>query len=161
MKVIVKNKTDAKAAWRYQTEGTIYNLKTDKNNTRNNKSFEIKSSAPYWLLESNSELPFSAVPDLRITWEPFTLVFLARGQSPWILAYGNSDYAPVSNSFLVDVKDQKLFPASFAGEEKYEPGKINNFSPNYQQWILWGVLIAAVLILFVLAYYMAKTMRKG
>lgn len=73
-----------------------------------------------------------------------------------------ADYGPVYDNYLSEAEDQKTLPASISGEESYTPRIVlaDEPTPAYQQWILWGVLILAVIILSVLAYYMARSMNK-
>ncbi|ULQ59529.1 DUF2339 domain-containing protein [Brucepastera parasyntrophica] len=162
MGIIIKNRFSEKDPWAYRREGTIYYLKADASGVeQKNKPFEISSNAPFWQISSMADIPFAVVPDMLLEWEPYRLVFFARGEGPWILAYGNSDYEPVQNSYLGPLADRDPLPSVIIGEEIYRPEKLSGHSgPDYQQIILWSVLILAVLVLSLLAYGMAKTLRK-
>ncbi len=163
MPIELKNRISEHAPWAFKSKETIYRFKEDDSGkVRKNKPFEVTSRAPYWQIKAAGDLPFATVPEMQIFWEPYQVVWLARGTGPWILAYGNSDYGPVYDNYLNEASDQKTLPASISGEETYTPRpmQIEEQSPAYQQWILWGVLILAVLILSVLAYSMARSMNK-
>ena len=163
MPIELKNRISENAPWALKSKGTIYRFKQDlEGKVRKNKPFEITSRAPYWQIKALGDLPFATVPEMEITWEPYQVIWLARGTGPWVLAYGNSDYGPVYDNYLSEAEDQKTLPASISGEESYTPRIVlaDEPTPAYQQWILWGVLILAVIILSVLAYYMARSMNK-
>lgn len=163
MSVDVKNRMTEKAPWAFKSEGDIYRFKADADgDERKNKPFEISSRAPYWLLHSSGPVPFVNVPEMEVQWEPYKVVWLARGEGPWVLAYGNRDYAMVFDNNLSSVQDSEMVAAGVIGEEKYEPRPVPEEEPesDYQQWILWAVLIIAVLVLSGLAYVVAKGMNK-
>lgn len=163
MNVELKNRLTEKAPWAYKTQGAIYRFNTESDGAeKKSKPFEISSRAPYWLIQSTDDMPFAIVPDMLIAWEPYEVVFLARGNGPWVLAYGNSNFAPVYGSALAALEDQTPLNAEIAGPEKFEPRDTSGDESNsdYQQWLLWGVLIFAVALLSLLAYYMARSMNK-
>ena len=163
MPIELKNRISEHAPWAFKSKEIIYRFKEDAaGKVRKNKSFEIASRAPHWQIKATGDLPFAAVPEMKIVWEPYQVVWLARGTGPWILAYGNSDYGPVYDNYLSEANDQKPLPASVSGEESYTPRAVpaEEVTPAYQQWILWGVLILAVIILSLLAYSMARSMNK-
>ncbi len=163
MNVDVKNRMTEKAPWAFKAEGDIYRFKPDaKGNERKNAPFEIDSRAPHWLLHSTGPVPFVNAPDMEIQWEPYKLVWLARGEGPWILAYGNHDSGMVFDNNLRLVDDGTLLEASIVGEERYTPRSepAAFMDADKQQWMLWAVLILAVLVLSGFAYVVAKGMIK-
>jgi hypothetical protein len=169
LKVEIKNRLSEDLPWETWARGSLYRFNADtaaasgeeRDAVRKNKPWEGTSRAPYWLLRAEGGLPFASVPVMRLTWEPYRIVFLARGTGPWILAYGNRDYGPVSGSWLGPARDQKLLPASVTGGERYTPRILEAAAEHdYQQWILWGVLILAVVVLSGLAWFMAKSMKE-
>jgi hypothetical protein len=163
MSVDVKNRMTEKAPWAFKSEGDIYLFKADADgNERKNGPFAISSRAPYWLLHSSAPVPFVNVPDMKIEWEPYKVVWLARGEGPWVLAYGNRDFGMVFDNNLSSVQDNTMVAAGIVGEEQYKPRPVQEEEPEsgYQQWILWAVLVLAVLVLCGLSYVVAKGMNK-
>jgi hypothetical protein len=170
LRVEIKNRFSEDLPWETWARGNLYRFKADtsaaskaeRSAIRKNKAWEGTSRAPYWLLRAEGGLPFASVPEMLLIWEPYQVVFLARGTGPWILAYGNRDYGPVSDSWLTPARDQKLLPASVTGGERYTPRTPETAAQrDYRQWILWGVLILAVIILSGLAWLMAKSMKEN
>jgi hypothetical protein len=142
--------------WQFWDEGTIFRIGAGPD-LRKNKPWTGKTSYPFWKINSRGGIPFASVPGLLLTWEPYSIVFLARGKGPWILAYGNRDAAPAGN-LPRQFQDQETQPAVITGSEirQTRPAK----EPAWKQWILWASLILAVAALSAMAYYMAKSMRK-
>jgi hypothetical protein len=170
LKVEIKNRLGKDLPWETWARGNLYHFKADtsaasaeeRSAVRKNKPWKGTSHAPYWLLRAEGGLPFASVPDMQLIWEPYQVVFLARGTGPWILAYGNRNYGPMPGSWLSPAQDQKLLPASVTGGERYTPRTPEAAAQrDYRQWILWGVLILAVLILSGLAWFMAKSMKEN
>ena len=161
--VDLQNRMTEKAPWAFKAEGDIYRFKPDRSgNERSNKPFEISSRAPYWQLHAAGNVPFVNVPEMAIHWEPYKLVWMARGEGPWILAYGNRDFGLVYDSNLSSVADSQLLEAKIVGDETYAPRPEPEEEPesDYQQWVLWAVLVLAVAVLSGLAYVVAKGMGK-
>ena len=161
--VDVKNRMTEKAPWAFKAEGDIYRFKPDaKGNERKNSPFEIDSRAPHWLLHSTGTVTFVDAPDMEIQWEPYKLVWLARGIGPWVLAYGNHESGMVFDNNLSLLDEGTLLEASVVGEERYTPRLEETafLDADKQQWMLWAVLILAVLVLSGFAYVVAKGMTK-
>lgn len=68
----------------------------------------------------------------------------------------------VFDNNLSSVQDDAMVASEIIGDEKYEshPVVAEELEPVYQQWVLWGVLILAVVVLSGLAYVVAKGMGK-
>ena len=161
MPIKLYSRFDESRNWSYVDDYNLYRFNPDANNTvRRNQPLAISSHLPYGLI--TSELPFANPPQMIVHWQPYQLIFLARGAGPWVLAYGNQDYAPVFDRYLRETAGQQPLAAQITGEETYQPRAVSKVEPpaNYQQWLLWGVLMLAVIILSVLAFYMARSMKK-
>ena len=169
IQVIIKNRFSEEDDWRISNRGTIFRYNTasgiEKNEPFSSDSFNLTlgafySQAPYWELEAAGGLPFSSVPDMVLRWKYRELIFPARGQGPWTLAYGNPECPPIGESLRIN-RETELESAIFTGEQRYI--KTDLFLPkekDYSSYFLWAFLGAAVLILLVLAFKIAKSMRK-
>lgn len=101
-------------------------------------------------------------PRLELGWIPHTLVFAARGAGPYRLAYGsaqaNSAAYPIQ-SLVPDYGDgsseavRKLIGAATLGKAATAGGE-SQLKPqiDFKRWLLWSVLLAAVLVLGLMAF---------
>jgi hypothetical protein len=164
--VLVKNRGNEKDEWSVRASGTLFRYNSADGTIRN-PPFELNpgrnfTQAPFWELEASGELYFSAAPELLIRWKPGELIFPARGKGPWTLAYGNAACAPLGRGELFPLAgDAELQAAVFTGEARYE--RTSGAPPkerDYSIYFLWAFLAAAALILTILAFSIAKSMRK-
>ena len=164
--VIIKNRFNENDEWNIARRGTIFRYNStdgiEKNAPFIIASGGFNSQPPYWELEAAGGLPFSSVPDMVIRWKARELIFPARGSGPWTLAFGNIECPPLSSlEILTIVREAELEEALFTGEIRYEktdltiPGK-----RSYGHYILWAVLGTAVLLLSILAFKIAQSMKK-
>jgi hypothetical protein len=147
--------------WSYRGRETIYRFNSGPGETRKNDPFPVSASAPYWELKAPGERVFAEPPEMVIRWKMRELVFLALGRGPWTLAYGSAAYAP-SDDELPLPEEGELLPALPTGTTRYEAGRREGIKEDrlYGVWLLWGVLILAVLLLSFLAFRIARSMRK-
>jgi hypothetical protein len=129
-----------------------------------NEPVEVSFSYPHWRLESHS-FPFAAVPECRFQWMPEELVFPARGKGPWTLAYGNADCGPLQSAAIGELLGRKAdgpgIEKAVIGEPVYIRQKGKGVFPfRIGQFLLWAILIIAVIVLTSLAWYIAKIMKK-
>ncbi len=100
------------------------------------------------------------LPRLQVEWVPDELVFLARGQGPYLLAYGSGTIlgAPVD---LGQLPEGLTIAAATLGEARVIGGvaRLEPAAaplPRRQFW-LWGVLLLAVGVLAWMAYRLVTT----
>ena len=164
--VVIKSRFSEKEEWNIIGRGTIFRYNT-QSGIEKNPPFDvatrgIDSRAPLWELETTGALPFNSIPDLLIRWKPRELIFPARGQGPWTLAYGNPACPPLGTAEILPIgRDTELEPAVFTREKRYEAISLPvQKERDYKVIILWIFLGTAVVILSILAYTIAKSMRK-
>ncbi|MDR1058110.1 MAG: DUF3999 domain-containing protein [Treponema sp.] len=163
--VMVKNRFNEGDDWILLGRETIF-LFHGNGPPQKNAPLPLSAFAPLWELEAAGELSFSQVPRGVVTWAPEEIIFLARGEGPWTLRYGNSDAAPLSEASLDPASlshgGEELSPALPTGEGGYEkrspPPPAENH--DYGQWILWGILSLGVAVLSILARSIAGSMKK-
>lgn len=108
-----------------------------------------------------------APPAVRIGFVPKQLVFLARGEAPFTLAWGKTD-APAStlslNVLAPQHNDPNTLPGGGASLEAIKsaiatlplPKEAPPEKSDYR-WLLWGVLVAGVLLLLGMAWKLMKS----
>ena len=146
--------------WRLWDRGALYLINDKEKGARKNPPWYGDADAPLWRIKSTSGLPFASVPDMRLVWEPLRVVFLARGRGGWVLAYGNRDYSPTGETLPGPPREQNPLAAVVSGEERWQPRPAQGDPAPWKQILLWSVLILAVAVLSLMAYLMARSMRK-
>jgi hypothetical protein len=153
---------------RQVTSATFYRLFRD--------GFELESppvdigrvSARYWIarLDPRSPPPGGGPPALEVQWHPAQVVFVARGDGPFALAFGSPEVKPsvlaVSQLIpgyerLAELKLQEAkVGAVTTGEIKGDWLRSVTGGTSPRKLALWAVLIAAVIALGFMAFRLAK-----
>jgi hypothetical protein len=155
----VKSRYTQTDSWRAEQTARIFLMPQDSSGEiRTGGPIAVSSSARYWELEAQGELKFSQTPECVFSWEPRELVFLARGNGPWTLAFGNAEYAAFDDGALRLTGDETFVPSAIEGDVRYAPRAVEK-KVERKPWILWGVLVFAVVALCALAYSIAKSMK--
>jgi hypothetical protein len=165
--------------WRSVTRGGFYRLKATRSVPTGdsqtveasadltNGSITIASNSDrYWLARidtSNGGLG-RGVPKLRIGWLPHDIVFLARGNGPFTLAYGSSKARPTTAlgaiPATVTIANAEFMPPEpLGGDTRLQPTR-----PPRTIWtksaILWTVLAVGVVLLAFMAYRLSRELKK-
>ncbi|GHV95301.1 hypothetical protein AGMMS50293_16210 [Spirochaetia bacterium] len=162
--VQIKNKLYAADEWNPVARATLYRLGSGSGEFIYNKAMQTKSAAPFWRIEAQGESVFSSDVECTIHWTAQELVFLGRGAGPWIVAFGNPDWAASGGLKLEEYPpgaQAEITEARLLGEGRYrQKHEAPRPDRDWGQWLLWGILILAVLILLTLAFITAKSMAK-
>ncbi|MDR2021379.1 MAG: DUF3999 domain-containing protein [Treponema sp.] len=168
IEVRVKNKYTPEEDWSVVTRTTLFRI-SGGGETRTSEALDIDGSAPYWELEAAGDVAFSSLPDCTIRWAVYELVFLGRGAGPWTVAWGNGDCGLRGAGdlqravFTGGTGAPEIETARPLGGPAYRPRSRTakpRFGGNWGQFILWTILILAVVFLSGLALYTAKSMKK-
>ena len=107
-------------------------------------------------------------PELSIGWYPRTLVFAARGNGPFEVAYGSATAkaAALPIETLVPGYDALRTPPTFkiamAGESKAPITTAPLREPiDVKRWVLWATLGLATVVLGWMAYALSRQMRRS
>ncbi|MEE4243124.1 MAG: DUF3999 domain-containing protein [Desulfopila sp.] len=158
--------------WRYAGEGLFYYL-SDNGNVLHNEPIMVQRHTPTRLrLELMEDIAGAELESTRIFigYTPREVLFIARGSSPFILAYGNgrmcvSPAGKQSTAFqtLTESNDQNLIRIADIGERITLGGEIQLSIPVPNPWkkrALWLVLSAGVAILAVMAWSLMRKMTR-
>ena len=157
---------------RQVTSATFYRLVRD--------SVEIESpaveigrvSARYWVarLDPRSPPPGGGPPTLEVQWRPAQVVFVARGDAPFTLAFGNPESKPsvLGVSQLIPGYERQAelkLPQAQLGEVK--SGEIRGDwlraitgDANPRKLALWTVLVIAVIALAWMALRLSRQLKE-
>jgi hypothetical protein len=165
IEVRVKNKVFEQEEWSFAARTNLFRISAGTGEQRTSEALEINSSAPFWELEAAGDVAFSSLPGCTIRWAVYELVFLGRGAGPWTLAWGNGDYGPRAEGDLKlpETGGPEIETARPLGEPVYRTGPrtaTRRFGGDWGQFVLWAVLILAVILLSGLALYIARAMKK-
>lgn len=158
--------------WTLRGSDTVYKITNNGETLKNEKIVLRASSDREWKLEvitrgSGFE---QQPPVINFMWQPHALTFVARGDSPFVLAYGSAAYASKSvsqNTFFnteSNDEDQLIAQASISKNMKILGGedalKEDLVKVTPKNMILWGVLILGSLLLLFMAFSMLKSTSK-
>lgn len=139
--------------WRVVKTATFYSMSNDSGNIAELQTNFPMSPFRYWQLKltSSGAGMGSQFPKVQFGWRPEFIRFLARGEGPFTLAYGNAeiqvkavhDFDP---EFLKTTGAGTLKEKMVAGGDTLLVGKPADKYP-VKKLVLWGVLIAGVLLL--------------
>lgn len=165
-------------AWRHIARGGFYRLKATRPvPTGDSKTVEADADLTngsitiepntdrYWLARvamDNGGLGRGA-PRLRVGWIADNIVFLARGNGPFTLAYGSSKARPTTAlgaiPATVSVVDAEFSaPVTLGGDARLLPEPPGPFWTK--SVILWTVLGVGVAVLAFMAYRLSRELKK-
>lgn len=166
---VLKSRPDLKAPWQTRYRGLFYNIRVNGVKIENAPVPVSEITDRYWRLEVLSGGPAKddSLPQLELQWMPHEVVFLAGGNPPFMLAYGNfgikKNDQPV-RKLLENLKDRESdvlirsaaleSPVTLGGEER-----LQYVDPDqWKRWILWGLLISSVFLLTWMAWRLYRQM---
>lgn len=151
------------AAWHYQSAVTQYRLLTADGEVQS-VPFEIAATKDQqWklVLEQPAALLPSQVPVIKLAWQPMKVTFLAQGNPPYRLYFGNAAVEPLTVSLpavseTTAAEQVRLLAISQIQIEKN--GTLSTATPKPffemygQKSLLWGLLCFGVLLMAGMAY---------
>jgi hypothetical protein len=159
VEVELLSRAQSKDEWRHVINSTFYRMVSGGQEVRNRALPIGGSTDRYWLMriKSNGAIG-NGLPMLTAAWEPQRLLFVARGESPFLVAFGSSLVQQAETSF-----DALLTSESTANESSVvrpvivhsgalmELGGATRLTAkqpaDWKRWLLWGVLLLGVGVL--------------
>jgi len=164
----IRSRNNEKSEWRRRYTGLIYNLQVKENSFESGEINIRPTTDQFWQLQVKTQDGLGdELPTLEIAWAPNELYFLARGQGPFTLAYGNGQIDPpgkpidVLMNVLTEDQEKNLVGDAELGAEVNLMGDDALKSELVIPWrriLLWGVLIFGVLILGIMVFRLFKQM---
>ena len=155
--------------WRALASALVYRLRRDGSEVASPEIAVSGRSARTLLLRVDQRGGGigSGAPAVYVGWLPQQLVFAARGEGPFRLAYGAHTAQAAAfpiNSLLPGYGTDRQFgvkPAKL-GEAVTLAGEKQRRAPiDYRRWILWMSLILGVAVVGVMAYGLFRQMARG
>lgn len=103
------SRNDEKSPWRFRKNISQYRLHVGENGkqlVQKSNPFYLRSNSDrYWKFQPANEgkLNENQFPEIRVGWQQRQLIYLAQGNAPFTLFFGNPDVKPVSDSGLMQV----------------------------------------------------------
>jgi hypothetical protein len=153
--------------WQAVASGVLYRLMHDGREVVNADLSPSGRGWEQWMLRVDPRGGGigSGMPQVEAGWLPQQLVFVARGQGPFVLAYGNARAKPADLPIQTLVpgwrSDAELKAATAtAGPQQTLAGpRALRAAPDYKTWALWASLALGVLLLAWMAWVLAREMR--
>jgi Protein of unknown function (DUF3999) len=168
-RVELLSRSDARAEWRPVTSAVVYRLTQNGQQVASPDLIVAPSVERYWLLRADQRGGGlgSGLPRLSAGWVPQRLVFAARGQGPFQLAYGSVRMRPAAYPVETVVpgwrSDQqpRLAGAELLPERLLGGAGALRTGTNYKVWGLWATLSVGVLLLAWMTWRLARQMRSA
>jgi hypothetical protein len=167
--ITVRSRGNPASAWVTRHVGLFYALQESGGTIRSEFARTAPSMDRYWSLETTREGGWKKdrAPSLKVGWHPLELVFLAQGPRPYTLAYGSTrvgpSEAPVDSllASLDDVDRASQVRLATVAESRTlgGPAALEPVLP-WRRIALWGVLVAAVTALALLAMRVLRDTKR-
>ena len=163
------SRTDLQADWRYAASGVLYRLRQEAEPVISPALSIGVNHDRYWLLRVDRKGGGvgRGVVQLEVGWLPQTLVFVARGNGPFQLAYGNARAQPSAypiESLVPGFRTDAELHADVAtaGEQRIVAGPAAlRRQHDYRTWALWAVLFLGVALLAWMAWRLGRQVGAG
>ena len=168
--VIIESRASNDLPWVKRFNGIFYKLYFEELELTGKPVTVNSNKDRYWQIRFQSTDGIGNVePVLKYAWRPNYLYFLARGNAPYILAFGNANTDTNDHvaSRLMNVLNQgvsnEMVGLAKVGKEiilKGEPAlKVQQTLP-WQRIALWGILIIGVIVIATMVIRLARNMAK-
>lgn len=160
---------DDKVPWQLVTGAPFYRLQRGGSDVQSPAVDIGRHAARYWMARLANGSSGGPGRALEVQWRPDQLVFVAQGDPPFSLAFGNSSLTsvalPVSDLIpsyhrLAELKlpEARTGPVTTAPP----PGRWEKMvsETNYSRLALWALLLAGVVVLGYMAWRLARQMRE-
>ncbi len=168
--------------WRTVMRGVAYRLRRDGSEITSPDLSLGATTHRYWLLRVDQRGGGlgSGAPKLEAGWVPHTLVFAARGEPPFQLAYGNREAKPggyAIETLIPGYRDasgpriraakagaqQTINVSSARALEQQQLGGEARLKEaiDWKRWSLWGSLVLGVLVLGAMAWRLMRQLDAG
>lgn len=159
----IYTRDDTQEPWRLLATASFYRLQREGGEVRS-PAIEIgRRPARYWLARLAAGSSAGAPPTLEASWRSASLVFVAQGEGPFHLAFGNAQAV----STALPLKDLvPTTPTAFTiGQAQLGPVRAGppptRFEQiigevNHRRVVLWVVLLTGVVALGFMAWRLAK-----
>jgi hypothetical protein len=156
--VTIRSRADAADDLRVRHSGLFYSLAESDTRLTNAPAVVARTVDRYWNMETERDGGWGGRPPrLKVGWYPQELLFVARGDGPYTLAYGSGrvgrDDTPI-DAVLANLDEesrQRIREATLGAPYDLGGRDVLAAPRSWRREVLWAVLIGAVLVLGVFA----------
>jgi len=169
LETIIYSRTSEDANWQQYYQGVVYRLNVEGNEVQSDPFLVRPTQNRYWKMEVLTEGGIGQrIPQLRFAWTPSELYFLARGEGPFTMAFGNIALDEVDEPIgilinALDEDQQSVFVGSAnLGDRLNLRGAAALEVPvqfPWRQLLLWTVLGMGIFAAGFMAYRLFKQMQ--
>jgi hypothetical protein len=174
LEAAVFSRPNPDSQWRHRRKAIFYDLSFDDTALVQNTVTVQQTSDRYWRLEIAKDSLGDAqnIPTMELAWLPHKLIFAARGDGPFMLAYGSARLGenasqnadPNLLSQVIGSNSKELLKEATA-LPKIVLGGPDLLTPAppplpWRKWLLWGILVVGVGCIAKMALSLGKGMSK-
>jgi hypothetical protein len=156
--VMISSRADSSDDLRVRHSGLFYSLAEADTRLTNTPAVVTRTVDRYWHVETERDGGWGGRPPrLKVGWYPQELLFVARGDGPYTLAYGSGrvrrDDGPI-DAVLANLDEQsrqRIREATLGAPYDLGGKEVLTAPRSWRREILWAVLIGAVAVLGALA----------
>ncbi|MEP7084154.1 MAG: DUF3999 domain-containing protein [Betaproteobacteria bacterium] len=165
---------DPRGEWRPVVSTVAYRIVRDGNELTSPAVPIAPNPSPRWraIVDQTSGGFGSALPELEASWPVRNLVFLARGEGPFLLAFGRQDAQPAQlplSTLIPGYRDgaETAFPLAETGALRSAPPPAPSSLPQFigdadpKKLGLWAALIIGALVLALMAWRLSRQLQDG
>lgn len=170
--VRIDSRDDAKSEWRPVAGATVYRLKRDGTEVASPPIAFPPRPDRYWRVTADERGGGFGAGTVRLeaSWRPRQIVFAARGEGPFVLAFGNAQARPVDYPVTTIVPgyrphDEFAFPVAQLGmAAEHSAGSSRGFPDWFREadgkrLTLWALLLAGVAVLAAMAWRLSRQVQ--
>jgi hypothetical protein len=164
VQILARNK--ANQPWQTITAAVLYRLRRNGQDLTSSDLHVAGSDWRYWLLRVDQKGGGlgHGIPILEAGWVPQQLVFVARGDGPFLLAYGNARAIPSAYPIETVVpgwrsdSELKAGSARTGAQQVLAGASALREKPDYKSIALWCSLVLGVFVLAWMAWRLTRDM---
>lgn len=166
MRVLIQAAPNSQGPWSQFEYLTFFDVSKSNMNISELEKLFPERSFRYWRLHlvSNPSGIGSTFPEVSFGWRPQSVLFLARGQSPFYLTYGSAKVKNHPQEGLINPEWSNEQTLGIIGEKITMGGPeklliIENQTFPWKKYTLWGVLVLAVILLLSMSVQLRKQLN--
>ncbi len=168
---ILQSRTNPNVPWTDRYQGLFYRLSVGDEEITPDPAVLQPIPDRYWRLVLTSEGAGlgAGAPGFKFSWQKYRLLFLLRGNPPFILAYGAASVSLPKHSLaelfpkIRQTGGLELVQAAVAGNpfSLGGPERLKPLAPAlpWKKWLLWGILVLSVVLLAAMAVHLFQQMN--
>ena len=173
VKAVIFSRVDDKQPWQQRGSALLYRLTVNGNSIEKSKVAISSQRDKYWMIRFDQQGGGigSGLPIVKFSWYPQQLVFVARGDAPFHLAWGSTHVNPVklnANQLLPNINSASISQENIISTAQLLTDTMRTVNakmlqpkekePDWKNWILWSVLTLSALMLIWMAVRLMKKM---